>query len=87
MARHQSTRVLVVRAWRCPLNCPSAAGSLGDIAGGEGGDGQRAAGDLVVAAPGAQFPQVEPSGGEGVAGKPENQRCDRGADQISRRGS
>ena len=25
MARHQSTRVLVVRIWCCPLNCPSAA--------------------------------------------------------------
>lgn len=41
---------------------PQRAGSLGDLASGEGGDGQRAASDPVVALAGEQFAQVEPGG-------------------------
>ena len=49
---------------------PQRAGGLGDLADGEGGDGQRAASDPVVALAGEQFAQVEPGGGEDVESKP-----------------
>jgi len=60
---------------------PQRGGGLGDLAGGEGGNGQRAAGDPVVAVSGDQFAQVERDGGEDVPGKPEDQRGDSSADE------
>ena len=49
---------------------PQRAGGLGDLADGEGGDGQRAASDPVIAMAGEQFAHVEPDGGEDVESKP-----------------
>jgi hypothetical protein len=57
-----------------PAELPERGGGLGDLASGQGGDGQRAASDPVVAPSGEQFAQVEPGGGEDVEGKPEKQR-------------
>ena len=56
-------------------------GGLGDLAGREGGDGQRASGDPVVAVAEEQLAQVEPGGGEDVEGQRQQQQDDRGDEE------
>ena len=48
---------------------PQRRGRLGDLASGQGGDGQRATSDPVVAVSGEQFSQVEPGDGEDIEGQ------------------
>ena len=76
------------RAPACPLRGPGAVGELpergcglGNVAGGEGADAQRAAGDPVIAAPADQVAAVKPGGGEDVEGEPEHQHDGSGAEK------
>ena len=81
MARHQSTSVPLVKTWCRSLNCPSAAAAWVTWPAARAEMASAPPAIQWSPHPATQFAQVEPGGGEGVAGEPENQRRGRGADE------